>query len=255
MRKEPRAALTRLNSIFAVVQCLAAQRHVESRLTAARLRQEALLVLEAIVQHPAASRDELAEALRLVQRQLDSWPSDAEAWIGDRAMTLHSYELLRVGHFEMVLTPEDIDELDKEQILPYFTRAVTRTIDDDELFYLETMHAIIDGCRKPYYARRAMLTALAQRLSDDRNKPDYPLAAARLFLPDVDSAQRQQAADRARCEGWVLALAAAVGSDPPNFERNPATGEPYHVSVEAGRASVWTGDSQDRPFVAPLPTP
>jgi hypothetical protein len=252
-QRQTAEAIARLAPIFAVVRCLAAQRHVEARLSAAQLRRQSLLVLEAIVQSPDVRTAELTAVLDMLERELAVWPSDAEAWIGDRAMTLHAYELLRIGHFEMVMTPTEIETLDDEGIMPYFTRAVARTIDDDELYYLSAMRDVIANCSRPYFGRKESLTALAKDLDERRGGADYPLAAARLFLPEVDSAQKLQAEDRARCEAWALALAAALGIAAGDHRVNPATGEEFEVVVSDGRAAVAAHVAQDRTIVVPQP--
>jgi hypothetical protein len=78
------------------------------------------------------------------------------------------------------------------------------------------------------------------------------LAAARLFLPNVEKGQKQQAEDRARTEAWANALALARGSQNPPFRISPVTGEPYRVTEETTRVSVWSGNTLDRPAIVPV---
>ena len=66
--------------------CLAAEKHVVPRLDAVQLRTSAFDVLQCIVKHEKFSRKHLDRVAELVEEQWKAWPSDAAAWIGDRAL-------------------------------------------------------------------------------------------------------------------------------------------------------------------------
>jgi hypothetical protein len=58
------------------------------------------------------------------------------------------------------------------------------------------------------------------------------------LLIGIDEAMRHQARDRAACEGWLIALSLATGTEPPALERNPQTGRAYEVEQEQQRVIV-----------------
>lgn len=237
------AAIESLGYMFRLAACLAAEKHPTTRFEAAFARTEAQRVLQDIVRHPeigrpGITRQQLGQLHGLVEGQLKAWPDDKDAWIGDRAMGMQSYELIRAGHLIDLLTEEEVKQFTEEQILPQLTEEVRRTINEDELYYLQAMRTIIDGCDGPYYQRRAVFEEIREDLQEKRNSSEFPFVAGRLLLPDIEKGHVIQAQDRANCEAWALALALAAGRPRPPYRVCPLTGEEYEVVQVAGRVTI-----------------
>lgn len=244
----PATAIESLGYMLRLAACLAAEKHATCRLEAAFARMEALDVLQSIVEHPKATRQQLQQLYNLIQAQLAAWPSDADAWIGDRALGMYIYEVVRDGNLISVLTEEEIQQFAAEGILEELPKAAQRTVNQDELYYLETMRKIIDSCSQPYHVRAALLESIRDDLHKKRNSPDFPLVAGRLLLPDMEKGHAIQALDRANCEAWALALAHGAGCDPPAYKTNPLTGKQYKVDQQEGLVTVWkVAGRQDLP--------
>lgn len=234
---EPEPAANSLYAVLRLVDLLARQKHVVSRLAAAGIRSEALAFAQVFLRQGDATAADVAELAKRIEWQLANWPPDANAWIGDRAMGMHIYEMIRGGQVLSVLTDRELDELQKADALMAFSEAASRSIDEDEWFYLDTMRSIIEACEQPFYRREQALMKLECKVKERRDSHDYPVVAGRLLLPGTHKAQRRQAADRALVEAWAIALAAARGKIPPSGE-NPLTGRPYAVEIGAEKITV-----------------
>jgi hypothetical protein len=246
------SAIEALGYMLRLAACLAAEKHVTCRSEGAFLRAEALAVLAAIVEHGSLAREHLAALSARLDEQLSRWPPDADAWIGDRALGMHAYEVVRAGRLVELLTPAEIDEFKREGILKDLPVAAQRTVNQDEIYYLRAMREIIDGCSRPFYARTEAFAAIRQDLQEKRNSPEFPIVAARLLLVAIENGQAIQAQDRAACEAWALALALAAGRQRSTSAVNPLTGQPYQVAREQGVVLVWDvlpGDSRKNPTV------
>jgi predicted RNA binding protein with dsRBD fold (UPF0201 family) len=242
-------AIESLGCIFRLAACLAAEKHATVRLQAALLRTEALGVLQGIVEHPevtkpAVTRPQLGQLYGMVQSQLKAWPSDADAWIGDRALGMHAYELVRAGRLMDLLTGQEVQQFAEEGILEELPKVAQRTVNQDELYYLQTMRKIIDACRRPYYERREVFAAIRKDLQQKRNEPEFPVVAGRLLLPEIEKGHAKQARDRAACEVWALALALAAGRRPPDYQVSPLTGNKYEVVNQEGAVIVFDVGSE-----------
>jgi hypothetical protein len=253
-RGRPDEAIEPLVSMLRAVGLLAAESHPATRMAAAHMRAEALHLLGAIARHPHVSHDAHVRLSRLLADQLAQWPPDANAWIGDRAQGLHTYELIRDGHLLSVLRPEEIREIEREEGQKALGSVEGESLDNDELFYLNAMRTIIDSCEQPYWRRKGVFQQIRKQLEELRNTDDFPLVAARVLLTDMEMGHQVQAQDRGRCEGWALALAAALGRKRPDYEANPLTGTPYRVREQADRITVWEAGppSDGRPIVIPI---
>jgi len=249
---DPDAAAEAFAYMLRLAACLAAEKHVTCRLEGAFLRAEALAVLESLVEHPDVTRVHLERLCARLDEQLTDWTADAEAWIGDRALGMHAYELVRAGRLEDLLTPKEIAQFAEEGILKELPAAAQRTVNQDELYYLRTIRQIIDGCARPYYTRAELFEGIRLDLHEKRNSPEFPVVAARLLLVDIEKGQAIQAQDRAACEAWALALALASGGQQPDYRINPLSGEPYQVERQQGVITVWgvlPGDAAGDPTV------
>lgn len=237
------AAIESLGSMFRLAACLAAEKHPTVRVEAAFVRAEARRVLQAIVAHPEIqrpqiTRPQLEQLDALIREQLKTWPDDADAWIGDRALGMVAYELVRAGRLADLLTEEEAARFEEEGILAELPAAARQVVNEDELYYLEAMRRIIDACRHPYYKRAAVFEAIREQLHEQRNSPEFPVVAARLLLPGVEKGHAIQARDRASCEAWALALAQAAGRQAPPYQISPLTGSRYEIVSDAGLIAV-----------------
>ncbi|MDY0167961.1 MAG: hypothetical protein RBS80_15540 [Thermoguttaceae bacterium] len=224
-------AIGAVMAMLALTQCLATEKHLDARLHAAYLHTEALAAMQAIVTHADVAREHVKTLLQAVRDRLDRWPDDADAWIGERAVGLHAYELVREGALLILLTEEEIEEFKRNGDLRVIAAAARRNADRDQLYYLDTMRDLIEACRKPYYTRLPLLASIDQQLQERWGTPEYPFVAGRVLLKDLAAGHAIQARDRANWEAWSLALAVATGESPPKLN-NPLTGKPYDVARE-----------------------
>jgi hypothetical protein len=249
----PAEAVFPLRNMLTIDARLARLHHVVPRLTAASLRADAMRVLEAIAQHPQTSLPIHVELYRLVAQQLNEWPNDATAWIGDRAQGLHTYELIRDGYLTSLLSRGELDQLREDRQFTAFLRATADTINADQWYYLQAMRRIIQQCDEPYYRRKETLHEVETELRELEDTSQYPVIAAKLLLKDIALGHRLQAADRALCEAWALALAGSTGSAQPEFGVNPLTGEPYKVQTSPNHLTVGNIDLLEQTLVARIP--
>lgn len=250
------AALAPIEGMWRLTGAMGRQRLVSARLAAAELRAEALLVIETVANHPNSQRPDLLYLFDVVHGQLQEWPSDQASFVGDRAMTLHAYECLRLGLTRWILTAEEKSRFRKELNIDSLPDVIKSTIDQDELFYLRAMRRHIEMCREPYFRRGKDLVELGEeinrtRMSHDRSK--YPVLAATLFLPGLDEAHATMARDRARCEAFAVGLAEAAGRPRPDYTVNPHNGRPYDVVRESQRIVVQLNEPDERDVVIAIP--
>ena len=224
--------------MFQMLHRLAEVPHVVSRLAAAQLRREVLSGLQVVVRDKRTRRSVFERLYRLVLVQLDHWPRDANAWIGDRALGLHAYEMIRAGYLSSLLSFNELHEFREDGTLARLVNATER-IDEDEYYYLRTMRRVIQSCEFPYYERVDLLSDLRDEQGRIRQDADCPIIAIKLLLEGIESAHRLQALDRALCEAWRLGLAAALQHDFEPQRLNPLTGEPYVIVREKNSVSVW----------------
>ena len=223
---------------------LAAEKNVLARRQAGAIRDEIASVIVEVAHSPKATPRHLAEAARLVYDTLESWTPDSHAWIGERAAVLHAYEAIRDGRIIGFLTPEEIDELAGERSLIGVTKALKRSVDSDELFYMQAMRRIIDGCADPYLARRNAFGEIETAAEALKGTTDYPLAAIRLFMKDIDAEHLEQALDRAQYEALYLALSYAAGKPSDRFKTSALSGKPYVVRRDGSLVVVEDGGSE-----------
>jgi hypothetical protein len=250
---DPQKAVEALGFMFRLASCLGAEKHPVARLEAGFLRTEAFRVLQAIVEDDQITRKRLDQLSEMVAEQLAIWPDDADAWIGDRALGLYAYEMVRAGNLEDSLTPKEIEQFEKEGILEELLAAAVRNVNRDQLYYLQTMQKIIDSCTQPYHARLSLFDSIGRELQEKRNSPDFPLVAAWVLrLPDVRKGHAIQAQDRANWEAWALALALATEREMPPYQINPLTGQKYRAGKHGDTVEVTnfgSGIDGDRPSI------
>ena len=230
---DPEAAVEPLRLMLRVSELLAHEKSITSRGAGAVRRGEALQVLEGIARHPAATPSVHRQLKMLLDQQLERWPDDANAWIGDRAQGLHTYELVRDGYLLSLLTYDELREYRDEIGIEQLAEVVAEQHRSRRVVLLAH-----DAGRR----RCLPETSLRARPSSfGRSKPiwnccagrdNYPFVADQLLLLQLDQGSRLMALDRARCEAWALALHIACGSAPPSQRstRSPATSSSSHVT-------------------------
>jgi hypothetical protein len=210
---------------------LAREWNITTRVTAANLRTDALHVLDVVANHDYATRETHEKLLALLAAETDDWPSDAAAWIGDRAAGLVTYELIRDGYYLSLLEQSEVQRLRDDNLLDATATAVMRNLDGDELYYLQAMRRIIESCQQPYFERAGVLSEIRRELASREQAADYPLVAGRLLLGDFERGPLRQAEDLAQCLAWHVALAAATGDESLGAVASPVTGQPLRVQV------------------------
>ena len=243
-------ALESLRQMLRMAECLAAEPHATVRLEAAFLRTDAFLVLQAIAGDEGFQRRHAELAHGLLMQQLQRWPDDALAWIGDRSAGMIFYEAVRSGQLEDFLTEAEIERLKEEDIFSEFEQAALRNVNGDELYYLTAMGRILESCEHPYHTRIDVFEDLRRDLHNKRNDADFPLLAGRFLLLDIEKGHVIQARDRANCEGWAIATALAAGLAAKPIENNPLTGQPYRIERDGGTilvSDIGTGEQGDNP--------
>lgn len=253
-RKDIDATIENVKRMLRWAALLAAEKNVCSRGEAAAIRREIAAVIVEAVHAPATTPRHVARMAEMLLDALESWTPDADAWIGDRAAGLHAYEAIRDGRINRFLTPAEIDELASERSLFELSGALRRTADTDELFYMQAMRRLIEMCEQPYYQRRPVFAEIEAEVEALRGGNDYPLAAARLFLKDVESGHLLQAHDRALYEALYLAIAHASGKPSDRFKLSPLSGKPYVVRRDGALVVVdVSGPEPDDTFSVAVP--
>jgi hypothetical protein len=243
-RRDAGAAMQAIQRALRIAELLADEPQVAARLVAAKIRRDTFGVVQRLVDSNLITRSHLAQLEQVVSRQLIAWPNDAEAWIGDRALALSIYEMIRDGQILSVLTEDELLEIRHGEGIDVFAAAVVKQIEQDETHYLRTMREVMQLCDRPYYERAARLVEIDRERKVLLQTPDYPIVADRLLLAGVSDSQRQQAADLALAKAWSMALAISCSASLPPPERNPLTGAPYLVDADAQRVRIADIDPQ-----------
>ncbi len=249
--ERPEEALDHLLLALQLTTALQGHMHPVVRLQAALGRTEVLETLQAVLLQFSWSSDQLGRLLNVLQRAEASLPEDASAWVADRTLGLHFYELLRAGAWNQVVTAQDLERLGTE-LAQRLRFAAPATLEQDEAYYLDMMERIVALAGKPYPRRRRQLAQLEKRWRADAQR--FP-AAAVLLLPDVLPGMARQSLDRARLQGWIVGLRHALGQAPPGVVLSPFTGRPYRVLTRS-RYLVVLGagavpDEPETPILVP----
>jgi len=257
-RGDLNAVVMALPELFRISAALAAECNLTMRVAAARLRREALFIVEFVAQHPEAKDVHLGAMQTLIANQMRDWTDDDEAWRGERAIGLHAYEMVRDGQILSLLTDAESKEF-MEQGPQRFGKAIQMNLDADELFYLRTMRTVIEACRDPYFKRLKTLTDVGEELESRRAGPNQAFVADLLLRKDLQWGQRQQAVDRAAMEAWLVALSSASGVVLKQQPINPLTGRAYRIVENGSRIEIddinLTGESDEvwkEPLVVPV---
>jgi len=248
---QPQLALESLDVLLRMAQLLAREPHLVPRTAAVHLRGEALRVLEAIADHPYSTAETQQQLLLRIEQQLADWTQDSDAWLGERAQGLHTYELIRDGYLLSLLDHDEIQGYRDEYGDDQFGPKVLSNIDADEMFYLTSMRRVIESCEQPYFERQAVFRRIERQLGALRETMSYPFVADQLLLRELEQGHRWQALDTARCLAWQLALGTAIGHEPYEVPVNPITGFRFILEIRPDKVIVDAIDPQreERPVV------
>lgn len=227
-------AIDKLDAAMRWVDRLAEVPRVEARQQAANLRRECFKVLERIANLPRVQQADIEQMFALVRRSLDNWPSNQGPLIGDRALTMHAYETIRDGHLDQVMTNEERQQLKPTGTLSAIEAMTGPAIDYDELSYLQAMADLIEAAQRSHSESVRSIDQTLSRFDLDSGSAQGTPLASHLFLPGIGYVMLEFSRDRAMCEAWAIALAAAGQLDMPEYKANPATGVDYELDRPLG---------------------
>jgi hypothetical protein len=215
------------------VEILASQPHLESRVLAAQMRVAALRLLEAMLQSPHCSVEEVRSLRDLLAATIENWPGDDRLWRGERARALHFFEMMRDGQALSLADEELQAAIDDHGGSKDFGVWLHAHIDADEVYYLDQMRKLIDSCDAPFAERNPTIAELFSDLQRRARTDDDPLLSRLMLFDDVESAMRWQASDRLHCEVMLIALDESLGerTASKDLRISPLTGRDYRVSV------------------------
>ncbi len=233
-------------------------RRVESRVLSATLRAETLTTAEVLFFAGVFGRAEAEALYGRLRDTLANWPADSRMLQGDRAIGLHTYEVIRIGLLDRVLTGKERGLLEKQGRLAAIENASAADIDQDEANYLHAIALLIgDESIKRSFENRQAEPAFYERLKQIDEATALAgappaLLAHRLLLADVADSLRITSRDRGRCEAWCLTLASAANLTMPPYRTNPVTGNHYEIERSSVQVIGHIGDPQAEDVFLPV---
>ncbi|MGL6196695.1 MAG: hypothetical protein ACRC2T_17925 [Thermoguttaceae bacterium] len=236
------AIMAMLNSLR-IADLISHTRFPVMRIQATYMRANALRILQALVNRPDFTREDAIIVRDVLVMQLKNWPADSKCWVTDRAAGIRAYDLIRQGRITDALTPEECDELLKTNLQgETFENTVAKNsmmgklmfmkaaqIDEDQIFYLNSMRSIIGSCSEPFYDRLPVFTQIDNKIASMFGTKDY-LPVAPLLLGGIKDAMQAQAEDKAKVETWILALVKSLGNTIKGDTKDPVQGKPYTIN-------------------------
>ncbi|MDR1270376.1 MAG: hypothetical protein LBK82_12710 [Planctomycetaceae bacterium] len=256
-------ALDSLVYIFRIAQLTSEIAVPAVRSSAALIRLRAVDVMQTIVLDPKFNKRYLNGLYEMLREQLEYWTPDRAVWVADRASGLKTYHRILQYGPEAALTPAEIDDLEKRDLLMFVVRKQKKrkkeknntTANDnnntdnneiketillkndflhthvaDEIFYLKSMQKVIDECPKPYYQRLAVLNEINNEVLDRMDKKPEPVIAE-ILLRGIVQSMRLHAQDRAGCEIAFLAMSISLGKQTvTSLTTNPFSEEKYGIN-------------------------
>ncbi|MDR0705387.1 MAG: hypothetical protein LBF88_10420 [Planctomycetaceae bacterium] len=252
-------ALDSLVYIFRIAQLASAISVPSARSAAALIRLRAVDIMQTVILEPKFKKRYLNGLYEMIKEQLEHWTPDRAVWVADRASGLKTYHRILQYGLEAALTPTEIDELEKRDLLEVITRKQKKrkkNTDDnknenennevketillknnflhghvsDEIFYLRSMQKVIDASEKPFYQRHSELSEVTDEVVRAMDKKSAPIIAE-LLLRGIVESMRLHAQDRAACEMTFLAM--SVSLEKPTFASltsNPLSEKGYNLN-------------------------
>ncbi|MDR3197209.1 MAG: hypothetical protein LBU34_05000 [Planctomycetaceae bacterium] len=254
-------ALDSLVYIFRIAQLAAEVAVPAVRSSAALIRLRAVDIMQTIILNPKFNKRYLNGLYEMLREQLEQWTPDKAVWVADRASGLKTYHRILQYGLEAALTPEEINDLEKRDLLVFVSRKQRKRKKEntanttnnnseengvkeiillknnflnthiaDEIFYLKSMQKVIDECNKPFYQRISVLNEINNELLNRMGKELEPVIAE-ILLRGIVGSMRLHAQDRAGCE--VAFLAMSLSLEKPTVAHliaNPFSEEEYNIS-------------------------
>ena len=233
-------AIESLGYLFRLVGLLSREKHLVPRIAAVHIREAALRLTGMVARHPRSNDDIRLHLYELLVGQLTNWPRDEDAWIGDRAVGLHAFEMIRDGHLLSLLSSKEIKRYEDAKLFD----SISENLDNDQRFYCETMRRIVAAAKRPYWERAQELDAVQASIQRQQRTAVGSHISIDVLLPDFETGQLLQATDRAMCEMWMVALGQVLRKEALRIKTNPLTGSLYSIdsldaAAEQSRAA-WT---------------
>jgi len=211
----------------------------EMRIQVAYMRENALRILQVLALDPEFTSEHATAIFQILRQTLQDWPSDAKAWIGERAEHLRRFELIRQGRVSEALREDEQETLrfldilgesrQTKRTISLLDQVAFRSCDKDQEYYLKAMRTLIDSCSQPFYARLKTLNGIMDDLKIRQGKKDYP-AVSMLFLQGIREAMQTQAMDKRLVEAWYLVLASSLKRPVREGAVDPMRGKPYMIT-------------------------
>jgi hypothetical protein len=252
-------ALDSLVYIFRIAQLASAISVPSARSAAALIRLRAVDIMQTIILDSKFKKPYLNGLYEMIREQLEYWTPDHSVWAADRASGLKTYHRILQYGLEAALTPTEIDDLEKRNLLTFIARKqkkykkntdenknnenneIKETIllkndffhghVSDEIFYLRSMQKVIDTSKKPFYQRHSELSEVTDEVVRAMDKKESAPVIAELLLRGIVESMRLHAKDRAVCEMTFLAM--SVSLEKPTFNSltfNPLSEKGYEVN-------------------------
>jgi hypothetical protein len=229
---------------------------ITARIQATRIREEALLGLQTILTNAPINKERLREIKEEISLRLEKWTPDRETWIGDRAMGLFLYEIIRDGKIVSVLTHPERIRLSQNGKLTKLIKADRRAINLDQWEYLKAMRMLIESSEKPFYQRSELGSKIENLFEAKYHQKDYPVIAAEMLMKNIDRAIQLLAQDRAIVEAWNFGLNAALET-PDETSISSVTGGPFGLVRDPDRVFIWLDKDKtnrtDPDIMIPMP--
>jgi hypothetical protein len=232
------AAIVDLRRLLHLAQGLSEEPHLVPRIAAARVREEAFIVMQAACNSPNLNVSQLKRLQQDVAATIGQWQDDSLVWSGERAQGLHAYEMARAGEVLSLLKDEEMADA-RARGLKGFSRSIVTNIDADQHFYLASMAAIIDSCAKPYYERKDEISVVFRDMERLSTEAEPAWLAENVLLGHIKQGMYWQAHDRALSHAWFIALTNACESPVADDLLNPLTGTPFQVAIDGANVSIW----------------
>lgn len=236
-----------------IIRHLTSDDRLISRLTAVKLRNLWLQTAAHVVNHPKSDKKQLEDVFQLLRLQMAQWPNEKKVWNADRALGLHTYEMVRNGDYAALLSNDELDELKQKGLAEVRIQNVQKNIDDDQVYYLNMMGRMIDKLDEPYYQRHSWLEKMETKNAQMKLKTLYPRIAVDLLLADIKNAQYRIAKDRSRCEAWMLAIGTSLGKKVDQFKKSESSGGLLSVGRIQGFISVSGLTTSEFPLAVRCP--